>query len=343
MWIAKPIRQITTEEERVWREFESKLTLSQKLCWASAIEAVSGKAYLVFSPDEKVGGMVFSTSPGVFESINGPELNWDDPQKISRQFATFANAVAKLSTQFRSLTICPRWSTAQTQERLASLPIPPNAISHACTVVVPVHENPTEQSAGFSQRLRRTLKKTLFHKPEINIERCTENKLKSFASAMQSFASAKGFSSPPLSFFEALVKPAPSKSHGSDPVFWLITSTLRVAAPQPPPLAADPTPAVAEAQILLSVEGHHAAYLFGLENRDPGIPSSLSVSAAAHWEALRLCARHKVTEYDLNGYLDPQFETGTSEPRHPYTGVAEFKRQFQGRLVQYSIPRFQIE
>ncbi|MEO5969717.1 MAG: hypothetical protein ABIQ95_07290, partial [Bdellovibrionia bacterium] len=114
MWIAKPIAQLSENEQIQWEKI-SERPLSQTLAWARAINAVSGKAYLVFSPEEKVGGIIFgmpvtsnSNDERIrFECINGPLLNWDNSEMAPRQLATFALATSKLEPNFHSLSLRP--------------------------------------------------------------------------------------------------------------------------------------------------------------------------------------------------------------------------------------------
>src|SRR5690606_29755863 len=103
-------------------------------------------AFLVFSPDEQVGGIVFSTQDptlrGIrYECVNGPHLDWDHPQLCPRQLATFAMAVSKLSGSFQSLSIRPRWEQRHTANRLRILPISPFNQTHAATLIVALQKS----------------------------------------------------------------------------------------------------------------------------------------------------------------------------------------------------------
>src|SRR5690606_9161990 len=112
---------------------EPEVPLAQTLVWAEAIDAVHGLAYAVFSPDEGVGGLLFSEQGQRFECVNGPLLAWDEPSASPRQLATFAMAVSKLDRRFETLSLRPRWDRSRLAERLSHLPIAPHAIDHAAT------------------------------------------------------------------------------------------------------------------------------------------------------------------------------------------------------------------
>jgi len=99
----------------------------------------------------------------------------------------------------------------------------------------------------------------------------------------------------------------------------------------------DGSETAALAQILICTLDKRAYYLFGYENRSPVLRSAVSVSAAAHWEAMRQCAAFGVQYYDLNGYMIDIAET------HPYHGVCRFKDQFAGKVIHYEIPEFRIQ
>src|SRR4051812_33267247 len=101
MWIVKPVLSLSESEKAAWAGIAVNLPLAQNLNWARAIEAVSGKTFLAYSPDEEVGGMVFCAAHSSgnalqFECINGPWLHWDNPQAAPRQLATFAIAVSRI-------------------------------------------------------------------------------------------------------------------------------------------------------------------------------------------------------------------------------------------------------
>src|SRR4051794_445963 len=162
MWVAKSIEALTDTERDAWQKMEVGLPLAQGLCWARATQAVSGRVFLVFSPDEKVGGIVYTVPKAGqrnlhFQCVNGPYFNWDDPHSAPRQLATFAMAVSKLDKQFGSLSIKPRWEADQTDQRLKLLPISIFSETQAATLIIPIQPSREEQIRAFTPRLRRTL------------------------------------------------------------------------------------------------------------------------------------------------------------------------------------------
>ncbi len=332
MWIAKPIFNLTENEKAAWQQIEFNLPLAQTLNWARAIEAVSGKAFLVFSPDEKVGGVVFSSpnhshfkSKLQFECINGPWLHWDEPNSIPRQLATFATAVSKINSNFESLSLKPRWERGQMQRRLSLLPIPTFNHTQAATWIVPVKTSPLEQFQSLSHRMQRTLSLAKRNQVLTQWDVLTPTQLNHFVPAMRHFGETHGFTVPPLSWFQALIQEsAPSTSHS--PSFWLISARKE-----------GHNQLESFTQIIVCKRGNRAHYLFGYETRVPELRSAISTSAVAHWEALIQCISFGVQEYDLNGYLIKR------DPHHPYTGVCNFKEQFSGAVIEYDVPEFLIQ
>jgi lipid II:glycine glycyltransferase (peptidoglycan interpeptide bridge formation enzyme) len=331
MWIAKPIQALTEDERSAWNAIETEAPLSQTLAWANAIQAVSGRSFLVFSPDEMVGGIVFCATPkssqegSHLECVNGPILNWDNPHAVTRQFATFAMAASKLDRNFRSLSLKPRWESSQTDQRLSLLPISPTARVQAATLVVPIKKSENEQFQSFHSRMRRTLSTTWKTQIETSWERVTADLLTQFVPALSDFGKRNSFSVPPLPWFLRLTQTSEGSSSQSKQ-FWLATSVKH-----------DNHSVVSKTQVLIWLKGNRAYYLFGYENRASELKSSISTSAAAQWEVIRQCSRNEILNYDLNGYLID------ASPNHPYYGVCRFKEQFAGQVIQYDHPEFLIE
>ena len=323
MWIAKPSFRLTQKEVIQWQEIEANLPLSQRMCWAKAIETVSGKTFLVFDPIEKVGGMVFSPSPGKYECINGPHLDWDDPARLPRQLATFAHAVTRLQNGFSELHLAPRWIAQEAAKRLTHTPIEPSEVSKAATLVIDVRNNAADQLRGFSSRLQRTLNRNLKIPYQVETIPCSKENTEGFVCEMVPFARNKGFSVPPLEWFQSLTGSTFNSSN-----FWLTRVWLEQF----------------RCEILFSLEGKKASYLFGFEKREPQADGSvgselgnrLSLSSLAQWETLLFCSSQGIEKYDLNGYVvhAPQ--------SHPYAGVNEFKKQFNGNIIEYWVPHFRI-
>ncbi len=329
MWIAKPIRALTLSEKEVWHQIERQLPLAQSLSWAYATEAVSGRAFLVLSTEEKVGGIVFTSqrqgdSQIHFDCVNGPYLHWDAPDMMPRQLATFAMAVSKLDRNFASLALSPRWEALEAKERFDRLPIPIHSETQSSTLVIPILSSAMEQFKRLSPRLRRTITTGRKAHLETKWEKLTPSVIHEFVPSLNQFGMRKGFSVPPISWFEALIQEG---NHPSNSVeFWLGTSHH-----------SDLNGQGIETKILVSFIGNRAHYLFGYENRSPNFRSALSTSAAIHWEALNQCRKRNILTYDLNGYVQNVSHS------HPYFGVCKFKEQFAGNLIQYRIPKLVIQ
>jgi hypothetical protein len=342
MWIAKPTQSLALSERAAWGNTLSRFAamgeevpLAQTLAWARAIDSVSGTSYLVFDPEEMVGGIVFSIesqpgAAGTFECINGPIIDWDNAANVSRQIATFAMAVSKLSSSFRSLSLKPRWREDKTENRINNLPIEKFSETQAATLKVVIQGNSDQQRCAFSPRLRRTLSISERANIGVSVESPSKINLSSFVPSLSKFALKKGFSVPPIDWFNSL---AQNSDDGSSQIFGeslnlsIIRSKFRNHSET----------LVGEAAILVATLGTTAHYLFGWEERTPQLRSAISLSALAHWQTMQDCIQSNVHTYDLNGYVSEVNEG------HPYAGVCRFKEQFGGQVLRYRVPEFRIQ
>jgi hypothetical protein len=289
-------------------------------------------AYLIFNPDEGVGGIVFKIAKSAntredrikYECINGPLLHWDDPGKVPRQLATFALATSKLSSGFHSLTLRPRWTDSNAKERLRILPIEATEQSSAATLILQLKASKEEQFKTLSSRMQRTLSTSWKSTITTKWEKLSLPLLEKFVPILTAFSKIHGFATPPLKWFRALTQ-EPTIRSAFSPSFWLVTSEKQ-----------DDGITQARTQILVSRTGGEAHYLFGHEDRFPQLRSAVSTSATAHWEAITQCASMGIETYDFNGYICE------AQPKDPYFGVCQFKKQFTGQIVRYVVPEFRI-
>lgn len=330
MWIAKPLQSLSGAERAAWislQEQEGDIPLSQTLAWGDSIIALGGSAFLVFSPEERVGGLVHANGgafanafANAFECINGPFLHWDDSASAARQFATFVMAVTRLGPSFKSLRLQPRWAMEQLEERLKLLPVPPREINQASTVQVQVLKSEAERLAAVSSRLRRTLSQAKRAQVQVKSWGVNPVDVVEFATSMKKFGQSKGFFVPEEAWLQSLV-------HGEEGVqresLWFFMTEASAEG--------------AVTRLLTCIYGSTAHYLMGYDERDDRAKSSLSTSAAAHFHVLEQCASQGIQVYDLNGFTDPR------ESDHSYAGVSQFKAQFQGVPVHYASPVFWIE
>ena len=317
MWIAKPLSALTANELLAWSQVSKTAPIAQTLDWGRAIAAVGGSTYLVFSPEENVGGLVFSTDRRAFECINGPLLSWDSPSAAPRQLATFAMAVSKLAPTFSSLTLRPRWDSELAEKRLSGLPIALAKTDRAATWVVPVAPTNAKQEAGFTRRFRRTLRHSQSASAEITwvpLETPESPALTSFVEKLRVFAKAHQFFAPELPWFKALIGTRDTLR------FFHLTARTRDRS----------------TQLLIALHGPRAHYLFGFDEASVASASRISTAALAHLRALEELRRLGVREYDLNGFAEG-LEAGDS-----YFGVCEFKRGLGGSIERYVQPVFEI-
>jgi hypothetical protein len=326
MWIAKPLQHLSGAERASWIKIQDsfpEFPLSQTLAWGDAIAALGGQAFLVFSPDEGVGGLVHAVEGG-FECINGPCLHWDERSQIARQFATFAMAMAKLGPGFSFLRIQPRWSQSLLESRLGNLPVSPHEVFQASTLQVTVHENEARRLSAVTPRLRRSLSVARRAQVQVRSQDADQESLTEFVSQMKIFGQSKGFYVPDAAWLQGLA--SPSADAKRENLRFLITEAR-----------ADGVLTKLLTCIHRTSESGSAHYLFGYDQRDEGARASLSTAAAAHFHVLEHCAALGIATYDLNGFTDP------ADVEHPYAGVSQFKSQFRGQVIHYASPQFLIE
>jgi hypothetical protein len=326
MWLAKPYRSLSPAEKDAWRivlrrfgQEPGARPLAQEPEWAEAMLSVGAQVYLVFSPDEAVGGVLFSL-PGTattLETVNGPLLDWDLPSYAARQLATFAQAASKLLGGYSSLVLRPRWEVAQLASRLAGIPVPASSVDQASTILV-------RPGSPRSKRLQRTLERN----QEAGVSTAwitpSARDISSFLQAQRAFNKTKGLFCPPDVWFHRLIAPTPE---AQEPGLEFRISRALV------PLQGES----ASAELLVVLQGHDAHFLFGYEVRPPSAPGWCSPSAAAHARVLEEIQRLGVRVYDLGGAVRSE------DPEHPYAGVTAFKEQFQGEWLDYAVPVLRIE
>ncbi|MEO5970588.1 MAG: peptidoglycan bridge formation glycyltransferase FemA/FemB family protein, partial [Bdellovibrionia bacterium] len=224
-----------------------------------------------------------------------------------------------------SLSLRPRWTDSTVRNRLSILPIEAAEQCFADTLILKLRSSKAEQFEALSHRMQRTLSRSWESPIQTKWEKLSSSLLRQFVPGITAFSSTRGFAIPPLTWFQALTQEPKIQSPWT-PSFWLVTSEKQ-----------EKSVTQALTQILICQMGKEAHYLFGYENRLPGLRSAISTSATAHWEAITQCARMGIETYDFNGYMKE------SQPEDPYFGVCEFKKQFAGEIVRYVVPEFRIQ
>ncbi len=218
MWIAKPLNALSPEEIDLCFQRQA-LPLSQTVCWQQATQATGAQSYLVLHTEKLIGGFVHSFDRQHFDCVNGPILNWDQPNQIAGELATFAHAVSRLSRSFQSVTLAPRWASEWVPRRLSYLPISPTQIDQASTLIVPVESTTPLQLERTHPRMQRTLSKA--QKSGVHVESIdiTPTRIEIFAGELAAFGRRKGFYVPPTHWFRTLVRyngPKPRVQRGGD-------------------------------------------------------------------------------------------------------------------------------
>ncbi|MCC7441160.1 MAG: hypothetical protein IT285_05990 [Bdellovibrionales bacterium] len=329
MWIAKPLSALTVEEARDWRRIlghhrgsDPNVPLAQTWTWARGAEVLGMGAWCVYSPDQQVGGVVIGErGSGRFECVNGPWIAWGDPTLAPAQLATFAQAVSRLGPGFRELGLSPRWMDHQAAGFLKGLPVEPASVDRAATRVLRLARTDDEQIDGFGTRLRRTLRVSMAKAMEADCVALDAGLARVFSHEGERYAKERGFLVPGAAWFEALIDSAGEEAGLS---LWL--ARAKVGEPG----------RWREAQVVVALWGRGAHYLFGWQREEGAPPSAWSAAAVAQFLAMRRCAGEGAAHYDLNGDIVDE------SPSDPYRGVHEFKAQFGGEVVRYTVPRFVI-
>ncbi|HTL11220.1 MAG TPA: hypothetical protein VL588_01950 [Bdellovibrionota bacterium] len=326
MWIAKPIAALTGDEARRWsavtaerRKRDPDTPLAQTLTWARAAEATGARAWVVFSTDEPVGGILLGYGDEL-DCVNGPLIDWADPDKGMRQLATFAQGASKMVAGLARMELHPRWPRERASEWSQSVPLEIDRTDLAATRILGLEAKDSEQIDGFSPRLKRTLRQSLSRVMDSGWEPLDAAAVDPFLERMADFARDAEVTIPPQAWF------APFLTDGSEIQLWRAWASLGVDGVES-----------ASAEVVIALYGSRAHYLFGYQRRADGAPGALSASAVAQFLAIRGSHAAGAETYDFNGWIE---KTG---PDHPYAGVNAFKEQFGGEVLAYSIPRFVIE
>lgn len=345
MWIAKPLNALTPQERQQWCDtlayraaHGDDVPIAQTLRWAEATECLGTPSYVVFSPDEQAGGVLFeapSPDPDDHDDdektflycINGPLIDWKDPEKNARQLATFAMGSSKLTKKVKTLSLQPRWieppEGSASDPRIAEFPVEPTTLNEAATWITPL---PPEPNA----RLKRTLKKSreaLIETEWHDLKSLKNLKiLEDFVTNLELSAEDK-FYAPPLKWFQTLIK-----NTTPEPLRFYLSRSRHVSLPENEAAVFESL-----AENFICVYGNTAHYFFGYENRDPSIPAAVSLAAIAHEHAMLELQKLGITHYDWNGFIKD------CDPTDPYYGVNEFKRQWSGSSITYIVPDFRIE
>ncbi len=316
MWIAKPLSALSTQELANWTEvYQTRSApIAQSVDWASAIQSTGARVFLVFNPEERAGGVLFQIDKSL-ECINGPLLDWQDPQKCMRQFAGFSVAASRLQSRASQIILQPRWSAENSLSWLSNISIEPHSSAAASTMVL----NPSDEQEGFSSRLKRTLK--VAEKSGISFQWKkieSDSDLGEFPEKLSAFGKARHFFVPRRRWFAHLIK-------GPTLKYYLATADYSQDG------------AHARSEILVAISGREAHYLFGYEDRSPEVRAAISPSAWLHFQASLKVAELGCELYDFNGYIK-----GVAND-DPYAGVCEFKKQFGGEILDYFSPRWIID
>jgi len=331
MWIAKPLDRLSADERALWAKFldyrkqtDDEVPLSQTLIWGSAIQAMGGKVFAVFSPDENVGGLVVKLEDDM-ECINGPLLDWENEDDILRQIATFTHAIEKCGEVFATIKLNPRWMKRYEAAFFDHVQMEPAQVQYASTYWVPLHETDEEQKAALSPRIKRSLATAEKEGMTVEWKSIDVTDASLLSAIFKKFGEEKGFYIPPQKWFEALVASVNSKSMEKVELGWVVAKYKH------------PDFGSATTHLLIGVFQGVAHYLFGAEIRDEKVPSKISPSTSAHFFAMRTVHARGAWLYDFNGYVE-NIESG-----HVYKNVNDFKSRWGGQVIPYSSPEYIFE
>jgi len=300
--------------------------IQQTQLWARGIEALGGRTLWLEDSSKRLFGLLHElpSEPGILQCMHGPVLDWELPvPELSRQFALFMqDALLAWNERYhfvpQTLRLKPRLLKDRWQSLTAAgFSIPWSEVEESSTLIKPLLADEPELFATLSSRMKRTIRGTL--KADLDFYWAPfDSRLEGFDLYLQSLTFSgrrKGFRVPSVEWFKSLNTPQESEA-----CFFLAQARSQAST----------------ARAWVAIHGETAHFLFG-ETVGPKLPGRIALGAAVQWfamnESRQLGARH----YDFHGLL-PQSATPNT-----YEGVATFKKQFNGEVLHFSHPTFEIE
>lgn len=316
MWIAKPLQSLTKDEILAYAKLSKRndCPLSQTLTWAKAVESQGSEIVVSFNSEKNIGGFGFLYQNQI-EVINGPILNLENP-KLQEDIATFVYALTKARKDVQKVILKPRLPKNCTDELIQKIGFPVEKIEWAATKIINT-KKVEDLINNANSKFRSEYNQIMKHEQKIQYELINEHNLKTFYQEHQVFLENKRIFCPSENWFKALMLKNPYQEM-EQIEFMLFSATLKEQI---------------KTNLLICYQGEKAYYLFGNEKRTADAPN-ISLNLATQVFALEKAYEKNIKTYDFNGFVVD------CSPEDVYYGVNQFKKKFDGEILEYASPEF---
>lgn len=316
MWIAKPLRSLSQDEIKLYSKISQKkeCPLSQTLTWARAIESQGAEVIVAFNPELQIGGLGFVQQDQI-EIINGPIINTES-KNLQQEIATFVYALTQARKNLKKILLKPRFPKNISAELIKKINFPVEKIEEAATKIL-IPQKIEDFLANSSSKFRSEYKHIVEHNPQVTSTHMNNDELDGFYQAQSDFYKTRNIYCPAIDWFKALMIDNPYTDL-ENIKFTLFKATLDSQI---------------STQLLICSHGEKAYYLFGNEKRTGDAPN-ISLNLVAQIYALEKSFQNNIKTYDFNGYIV------NCETTDVYYGVNQFKKKFEGEVLEYASPEF---
>lgn len=316
MWIAKPLRSLSLDEIKLYSKISQKkeCPLSQTLTWARAIESQGAEVIVAFNPELQIGGLGFVQQDQI-EIINGPVINVGS-NNLQQEIATFVYALTQAKKSLKKILLKLRLAKNISDELIKKINFPVEKVEEAATKIL-IPQKIEDFLANSPSKFRSEYKQIMEFQPQITSEKMNSNLLPDFYQAQLAFFKTRNIFCPTIDWFKALMIDN-SYAESEKIEFMLFSAKLNSQI---------------STQLLICSHGEKAYYLFGNETRSEDAPN-ISLNLATQVYALEKSAEKNIKTYDFNGFIV------NCEPTDVYYGVNQFKKKFEGEVLEYTSPEF---
>lgn len=324
MWIIRPWMELTETDKHQWNELVSHrlnldldIPLAQRLSWGEAMSALGIPVTLIFDPEQKIGGLVFSIDE-YLECVNGPLLNWHEHKGAETELREFVFHARTCLGDLSGLIIHPRWLKAEEEPLLNNLLTLPEETHYAATLIVPVQSSEETQMSHYKSRLKRSLSQNQKLNPTVTLTKLTASNVSELVTVLNSSVRENVYL-PPLPWFQALV--SNTMNDGTEWAWVRAAVTLENGE-------------TTETNLMVGFTSRITYFLFGGDMRSQSTPSHVSTSRIAHHAAINEARTRGCLYYDFNGFKENVNESDD------YHTVNQFKLDWGGQVIAYAAPKF---
>jgi len=306
--------------------------VQQSRAWARALETLSPRVLSIRTADaSSFEGVLHERpdEPGTLLCLHGPILDWSKPaQEVAKQLALFIQeSIVCWKETYREiprqLYFQPRILKQEWKRLLhEGFSIPFTGYEESSTLQKELESLPDHFFERVHPRLRRTLRKTLGLDLQLVFEPFVPSAaFQIYHQSLTLTGRRKGFIVPPWSWFKAL-------GRSDIPCLFLAQARYQSSS--------------SRAWILIDQGVAH--FLFG-ESTGPKLPGQVALGAAVQWIALTQASNWGARRYDFHGLtlLDTAASANSSQSLSNYETVSRFKKQFQGEVLSFVHPAFEID